>query len=502
MVSNFSEMPHDETNLTKAFSFFAYFASSRDFLSWGRAMFHRLAIAAIFFAPLVGSRASAADLKDLWRERVKSVVAVEFYLELETERRPTVTYGTVIDHEGTVILQGPAIPTYLPPSQFKDFRVYRPGGLVSDFAKAEYLGYDNVTGWHFVRIEPKGRDGLAAITDYVGPQSADIGIAEEVWGIGLRGKDEEFEPFYLEGRVGYLTRLPQRSAIAIERVSAPQLPVFNRDGVFVGLGLAGFGETYYQYSRTERGSPILLVSGDETRVFRLASEVLPYLNRVPKSPLGRPSPWLGVMGLQPLPADVAKYLKLENQSAMVVSEVVEGSPADQAGLKDRDIIIALDGKPLPRLKPAHVVTTWVERELGLRAPGDAVSLTVLRGNDRVEVKATLIDEPKTLREADRKYFERLGFTAREFLLVDAVAHHVKPSQRAGVVAHFVKSNSPAAAAGLRGEDWIREIDGTEVKNFEEAAQRLAAIEKDQSRGEFVLLISRGGDTAVLRVKLR
>lgn len=460
------------------------------------------AFAALFLTILSAAGLRAADLKELWRERIKSVVAVEFYVETENERRPTVTSGTVIDREGTVILQPAVMPNYLPPSQFKDFRVYRPGVPVSNFAKAEYLGFDGATGWNFIRIEASGRDGLVPLTDFAVKEAGDVGVAEEVWGIGLRGKDEDFEPYFLSNRVGYITFLPHRTAIALDHVCAPQLPVFNRDGVFAGLGLAGFGESYYQYSRTERGSPILLVSGDEARVFRVASEVLPYLGRVPKSRVGRPTPWLGVMGLQPLPVDVAKFLKLENQAALVVSEVLEGGPADQAGLKDRDIIVALDGQALPRLKPAGVVVGWLEREIALRAPGAAVAFTVLRGKDRLDVKPVLQEEPKTLREAERKYFDRLGLTVREFLFVDAVANRIKQSERSGVATHYVKSNSPAAAAGLHAEDWIREIDGVEVKTFADAVAKLEAIDQNQTRSEFVLLISRGGETAVLRVKLR
>jgi serine protease Do len=71
-----------------------------------------------------------------------------------------------------------------------------------------------------------------------------------------------------------------------------------------------------------------------------------------------------------------------------------------------------------------------------------------------------------------------------------------------VVAHFVKTGGPSATAGLRPDDWIREIDGTEVKDFAEATGRLGAIEGDKDRSEFVLLVARGSETAVLRVKLK
>jgi serine protease Do len=59
-----------------------------------------------------------------------------------------------------------------------------------------------------------------------------------------------------------------------------------------------------------------------------------------------------------------------------------------------------------------------------------------------------------------------------------------------------------STAGLRPDDWIQEIDGTEVKTFADAVTKLAAIEADTSRTEFVLLASRGGETQVLRVKLK
>jgi serine protease Do len=187
---------------------------------------------------------------------------------------------------------------------------------------------------------------------------------------------------------------------------------------------------------------------------------------------------------------------------VVISEVLEGSPAEKAGLKDRDIIVALDGKPLPRLKPGSVVVSYIDRELAKRVPGDLLAVTVNRGTERSEVKVELGDEPKLIREAGRKYFDRLGLTVREFVYGDAVALRVKSGESTGVVAHFVKPNSPVAIAGLHADDWIKEIDGVEVKTFDVAVNKLAAIESDRDRSEFVILASRGGETAVLRVKLK
>ena len=131
-----------------------------------------------------------------------------------------------------------------------------------------------------------------------------------------------------------------------------------------------------------------------------------------------------------------------------------------------------------------------------------MELSVLRGSDRLELKATLAEEPRLVREADRMYFERIGFTAREFVYGDAVARHSSTGELRGVVAHLVKPNSPADIAGLRPDDWIKEIDGAEVKDFASAVDRLSQIDKDLLRAETVFLVSRGSDTAVLRIKLR
>jgi serine protease Do len=157
---------------------------------------------------------------------------------------------------------------------------------------------------------------------------------------------------------------------------------------------------------------------------------------------------------------------------------------------------------VPHFKPDSVMPVYLEREIERRRPGESISITVLRGTERLELKARLGEEPKLLREAQRKFFDRVGATVREFVYGDAVVRRVKVATQTGVVVHYVRPSSPAAAAGMREDDWIREIDGAEVKTYSDAVDKLAAIEQDQARPEFVLLVSRGNETAVLRVKLK
>ena len=445
-------------------------------------------------------RLLAADLPTLWAERIKCVVAVEYVTETEVDRRPTIAMGTVVDRQGTIVLPGSAIDPRTTISQLKEFKVHLPGEASGE--PAEYLGPDSFTGWHFVRANEKLRSQLVPVTEFVQPGHAAPGLSDFVWGIGLRGKEEDFVPYIMQSNVALTQVLPQRTGISQHEVAAPGLPVFHRDGAFAGLATSSFGQSFLQFSRSARGNPIVLVNVEESSVFWLAEETVPHFGRIPRQVSGRPLAWLGAYGLEPMDREVAKFLNLSAASGAVVSEVLESSPAEKAGLRDRDIILAIDGKPLPTLKPDRVVVAFLEREVDRRAPGDVMTLSVLRGTERLEIKATLSEQPKIMREAERKHFERLGFTARELVYGDAIERRVKVSEAAGVIVNYVKQGSPAATAGLRLDDWIKEVDGAETRSFAAAVEKLAVVERDQSRSEAVLLVARGNETAVLRVKLK
>lgn len=466
----------------------------------GRQAFRWFACGWMLLLTLRGATTPAPDLASLFDQRRKCVVAVEYVTQNEVERRPTITMGTVIDSNGTVILQSSAIDARAPIDQLKDFRIYLPGDGSS--TPATYLGQDAFTGWHFVRASESIRPQLVPVTAFAKLPTRVPVLAEFVWGIGMRNKDEDFIPYLMQSHLALVESLPQHTGISQQEVAAPGLPVFDREGNFVGLAASSFGQTYLEFGRAGQAHQVTLVNVEESSAFVLADDVVPYFDRIPQSVSGRPMAWLGAYGLEAMDRDVAKFLNLGSQSGVVVSEVLEGSPAEKAGLHPRDIILALDGKPVPQLKPPSVIPAYVDREVDRRRPGDKLTLTILRGADRIEVTAVLGDEPKLLREADRKYFGRLGMTIREFVYGDAVVRRVKSADRTGVVAEYVKPNSPADMAGLREEDWIREIDGTEVKTFADALVRLAAAEHDEDRSEIVLLVSRGSETAVLRVKMK
>ncbi|KEP69167.1 trypsin [Thioclava dalianensis] len=95
--------------------------------------------------------------------------------------------------------------------------------------------------------------------------------------------------------------------------------------------------------------------------------------------------FLGV-GIQPVSADIAAALGLDKPEGVLVANVSDDTPAQKAGLKRGDIIVAVDGKPM---KTPRDLT----RAIGSDNPGTTVQLSLLRANKPLTLSVTLETRP-------------------------------------------------------------------------------------------------------------
>src|SRR5438034_10266617 len=81
----------------------------------------------------------------------------------------------------------------------------------------------------------------------------------------------------------------------------------------------------------------------------------------------------------PLHRRLVRFYDLPQESGVIVSAVTPGSPAQRAGLREGDVIVALDGKPVAGVDDLHRLLT--DAHVGVSS-----SLTVLRWTQKLELQ--------------------------------------------------------------------------------------------------------------------
>lgn len=452
---------------------------------------------ALVASALPAQEISTNSVKEQFEARTRSVVAVEYFVQQETERNDGLAYGLLIDEQGTVALLEGSVPGNEPVERLREFRVF-PLGKDTDGYPADYLGQDYLTGKHYVRLRnPEAASDLTPITAWEQrvPQMGDT-----LWGISANDRDWDFLPFRTTGVVTAVVTLPRPMAVTNHELGRSGAAAFHTDGAFAGWILPPV-QKGRRMIINNRNLRVTLINQSQSTAVRPASSFFRFLDRVPENPSGDPRPWAGTVGLQALDRETAEFLDLRSQGAVIVSDIIEGSPADEADLQSRDIIVELNGEPLPRLVPLRFVTPAFIFEVGQNEPGETVELTIIRGQERLTRELTLAEFPMDVREAPYQYYEDLGLTIRRFLVGDAVDRRVLKKDVNGAVVSFVDLNGPAHSGELRQGDWIKEIDGEQIETYEQAVEALDAIVADEDREEAVLLVERDNETKLVRIQL-
>ncbi len=207
--------------------------------------------------------------------------------------------------------------------------------------------------------------------------------------------------------------------------------------------------------------------------------------------------WLGVH-IQSIDEALAESMGLEEEEGALVSSVEPDSPADQAGFKVGDVILAFgnseveDARALPRM-------------VGNTDKGDKVAVTVWRDGKRVSLDVVLGSLPTEETVALTKTEQvddgtpKLGVTLSA-LSKEARMHYKLSDDEVGVLIVDVAHNSPAAKQGLRRGDIIARIGQTQVTRPDEVVSEIkrAAAEEHKT---VLLLIKRNGLSRFVAVPL-
>jgi S1-C subfamily serine protease len=195
-------------------------------------------------------------------------------------------------------------------------------------------------------------------------------------------------------------------------------------------------------------------------------------NTNPKSPKGGllSGPFLGIVPIGTGQFAFKNELnkQFNGQPGARIEQVAAGSPAEKAGLKAGEVILAVDGTQIGAQNSLSVL-------LASHKPGDSVKLTVLStdGTTQREVTVTLADNPQKTGTAylgvATSGFGRgrgfgFGLPGGQNGNGNGINPHNFPNlvQHPGAFIQAVTQNSPAEKAGLKAGQVIESVDGTKL----------------------------------------
>ncbi|MGD9347861.1 MAG: Do family serine endopeptidase [Candidatus Aminicenantes bacterium] len=202
--------------------------------------------------------------------------------------------------------------------------------------------------------------------------------------------------------------------------------------------------------------------------------------------------YLGVT-IYPVTEDYVKLLKLKSKKGAVVNTVEPGTPAEKAGLKPYDVIIALNGAPIQD-------NTDVRFKIADIEPGTEVELTIIRDGkeEKLKVKITELDtEPETSQKVSPE--KDIGITVQE--MTERIARRYGFKTEEGLIITEVKQYSEADRRGLEKYDIIIEVNRKPVRRVNDLEKAI----KNTDPGEPIMLRivrERNGQTQESIVTLR
>ncbi|HEY7913927.1 MAG TPA: trypsin-like peptidase domain-containing protein [Blastocatellia bacterium] len=187
-----------------------------------------------------------------------------------------------------------------------------------------------------------------------------------------------------------------------------------------------------------------------------------------------------------------------NQGVFVRDVTDANSPAGKAGLQSKDVITAINGKPVKL--PRELTDTVAAMPVGATARVDfirngepqTVEVTIAERPAQVTAQAVpeRNDQPGGIQQG------RLGIEGQT--VTPEMADRLKLKRQTGVFVATVVPGGPAAAAGLMHGDVIYSFGSTQVSTIEELA---AAVRSHADGDSIALEIERGGQIRFITVVL-
>jgi serine protease Do len=246
-------------------------------------------------------------------------------------------------------------------------------------------------------------------------------------------------------------------------------PAFNLNGEVVGINTAIFSPS---------GGNVGIAFAIPASV---AKDVIADLMKDGKVERG----WLGVQ-IQPVSKDIAESLGLTEASGALVVAPQAGSPGDKAGIKQGDIITAVNGDTIKDARD-------LSRRIGSMAPETKVELSIWRNGKSESATVTLGDlASDQASTAPNSQNDNGGTTSSEQALASLGVTVAPAEDGNGLAIVEVDPDSDAAARGLKTGEKITTVNNQQVNSAADVAKVLEQAKKDgRSKALFQIQTEQG-----------
>ena len=202
--------------------------------------------------------------------------------------------------------------------------------------------------------------------------------------------------------------------------------------------------------------------------------------------------WLGV-SIQDVNEGMAKALKLEDRNGAIISQVMKDSPAEDAGVKEQDVIIEVNGKIVND-------SSNLKNLISSGRPNDKTKLTIIRDGREKSLTVTLGLRPgeKELTETYKygeKRFDLLGLKVETYESEEGAFANTKE----GVRVIEIKPGSPADDGNIQRGDIIIEIGKSNISDKNDYEVEL---EKYLEGDTIMLRVIRGGSPLYIAFEIK
>lgn len=183
--------------------------------------------------------------------------------------------------------------------------------------------------------------------------------------------------------------------------------------------------------------------------------------------------------------DIAEAKDLDVTKGIIVNQVMEDSPAKEAGIQQGDVIVAFDGKEIDSDSQFQFMVAGTE-------PGKTINLEVIRDGKRktIPVKLGERDTEEVAQAEDEEEEPWLGLTVESTSGSFARQHNITEDE--GVIVVQVEPGSPADDKGLQPLDVILEVDNRKIESLRDY-RGISQDLKDREKA-ILFLVKRGERT--------